>query len=179
MPRATHKFIYEFLMIFLIVLLCMFGMHYWLVMYSGSAERDASKMMIDTDNLFKVNLFVIDLCVLMITESLLILLFYRFTLPSIGIACIAMVTVLSLRTPIENTRIITRVFSPFLSNKHAFLETSDFILLLMINTVMLAFLVTVLLKESDIENTQLKTEPGRQSAELTKPDARKNEEEKG
>jgi len=178
MSRTTNKFIYEFLLIFLIMLLCMFGMHYWLVEYTNSPEREASAIMFDTDSLFKANLFVIDLCLLIIAESLLILLFYRFTLPSIGISCIGMVLFLSFRSPIENTRIITNTFSPFISNKYAFLETSDFILLLIINTVMLAFLMTVLLKEAELKDVIVKDGGDMESSKVNKPIAGNGYEKK-
>jgi hypothetical protein len=108
-------------------------------------------LFIDFDNLFRVNLFIIDLSALLIAESLIILLFYRFTFPSIGISCLAMIVFLSLRAPIEYSRFITRIFSPFIANRYAFLETTDVILLIMINTLMLSFLVTVVIKETEIQ----------------------------
>jgi hypothetical protein len=178
MAHASHKFIYHFLLIFLIVLLCMFGMHYALVWLSANTDGTTDKVVFDLDNLFRVNLFVIDLCVLLIVESLLILLFCRFTLPSMGIACVAMVTFLSLRPPIENTQIITRVFSPFIANRYAFLETADAILLFAINTLMLAFLVTVLLKETEI-NPDSKIDETSKLSESKGTAEEQNKENKG
>lgn len=149
MPRKYHNFIYEFLLIFLITLLLMFGMHYILVHYAISKEIEGTWAFFDWSNLFKVNLFVINLCILLITETLLILAFYKYTLPSIGISCVTMIFFLSLKSPLENSRIIARIFSPLASNKYAFLDLTDLILILIINTVMISFLVTVLLKECE------------------------------
>lgn len=163
MPLNDHNFIYEFLLIFLITLLLMFGMHYVLVHYAVSKEIEGTWAFFDWNNLFKVNLFVIALCILLVIETLLIVAFYRYTLPSIGISCVSLIIFLSLKSPLENSRIITKIFSPLVSNKYAFLDITDLVLILIINTVMISFLVTVLLKECEGSHIRKNGEEGHPS----------------
>ena len=150
MLHKSHKFIYHFLILFLAVLLAMFGMHYGLVKYSDYLDRVDPGIALDVSRLFKVNLFVIDLCVLVIAETLMILLFHKYTLPSIGIASVLMIVFVSLKDLSISSELITSVFSPFVVNKYAFLRTSDVIMLIIINTLILTFMITVLLKEAEM-----------------------------
>ena len=151
MLDISHKFIYQFLIFFLLVLLAMFGMYYGLVQYMNYVDRANPAVFIDAGRLFKVNLFMVDLCVLVIAESLLILLFCTYTLSSIGVSTVVVVMLLWLKEFSFSSSVITRIFSPFVANNYAFLDTCDAVVLILLNTLLLCFLITVLLKEGELE----------------------------
>ena len=151
MLLRSNRFIWHFLILFLTILLAMFGMYHGLVKYQDYLDRVNPEVALDVGHLFKVNLFVIDLCVLVLVESLMILLFCRYTLPSISTASILIIVLLFLKDlPITN-KLIMRLLSPFAANKYAFLNISDVIVLIMINTLVLTFLITVMLKEAEMK----------------------------
>ena len=107
------------------------------------------------ERVFKVNLFVIDLCVLVIAETVLIFLFVRFTLPSVGITSFLLIFVLLVKdVPAFRAR-IDDLLSPFIGNKFAYLDRVDAMVLILINTLILAFLLTVLIKEEEFGKTAL------------------------
>jgi len=154
MLHKSHNFIYHFLIFFLAVLLTMFGMYYGLIQYTNYVDRANPAVFINVDRLFKVNLFIIDLCVLVIVESLLILLFYTYPLPSIGVSTAVAVILLWLREFTISSRLITRVFTPFINNRYAFLDTSDVVVLIILNTLLLCFMITVLMREGELEGIE-------------------------
>jgi len=173
MLLRSSKFIRHFLILFLTILLAMFGMYHGLVKYQDYLDRVNPNVALDVGRLFKVNLFIIDLCALVIVESLMILLFCSYTLPSISTASILIIILLFLKDlPIAN-KLITRLLSPFAANKYAFLNISDVIVLIMINTLVLTFLITVMLKEAEMEGLRM----GRDRQVPTGPRKTKNEVE--
>ncbi len=172
MLHKSHKFIYHFLILFLAILLAMFGMYYGLAKYQDYLDRVNPGTALDVDRLFKVNLFVIDLCVLVIAETLMILLFYKYTLPSIGIASVMMIALVSLKDFSISNELITSVFSPFIENKYAFLGTSDVVMLIILNTLILTFMITVLLKEAEVTAPGI----GKRPMTISHPEKAKGEE---
>ncbi len=152
MLHKSHNFIYHFLILFLAVLLVMFGMYYALLEYSDYVKRESPRVSVDVGHLFKVNLFIIDLCLLMIIETLLILLFYKYTLSSMSVASVLLILFLMASNKWETRRAIVGALTPFISNKTASLDMADALILIIVNTLLLSLLVTVLLKEVERED---------------------------
>ncbi len=137
MLDRTDNFIYHFSILFLIILLSMGLMFIW--MTNSESKQNFSE-------LFRVNLFIIDLCLLILVETFLIYVFFRFTIISVTISMGLLIVFMIVGKKILTRHKLIEIFSPFVDNKYATLGLSDAIILFILNSLILSFLITVVLK---------------------------------
>ncbi len=163
MPDKSSNFIYTFFILFLCVLLCMFLMFTILVHYdrqgkAGETSSPASAkerqvtaageaVIRDFTPLYRANLFAIDLCLIVLAEVTLIVLFVRFTIPAALVATAAMVLIMADAAQELRGEVIPRFLSRFVANKYATLSHTDLVLLIILSGLIMAFVVSVLLKQ--------------------------------
>ncbi len=138
MLDRPDNFIYHFFILFLIILLSMGLMFIWMI--NSESKQNFSE-------LFRVNLFIIDLCLLILVETFLIYVFFRFTVISVTISMGLLIVFVSFGKKILTRQKLIQIFSPFADNKYATLGLSDAIILFILNSLILSFLITVILKE--------------------------------
>ena len=131
------NFIYHFSILFLMILLSMGLMFIWMI---NSEPKQ------NFPELFRVNLFIIDLCLLILVETFLIYVFFRFTVISVTISMALLILFVIVGGNILNRQKLIQIFSPFVDNKYAALGLSDAIILFILNSLILSFLITVILK---------------------------------
>jgi hypothetical protein len=163
MPRKPTSFIYTFFVLFLCILLAMFVMFAVMVHYdrnvraeepaSSSVDqmREASETRTlgirDLTPLFRANLFAIDLCLIVLAEAALILLFVRFTIPATLIATVVILLTTANAVRRLHSELIPKYVSPFVTNRYATLTHTDLMLLIALSGLIMAFLVSILLKQ--------------------------------
>lgn len=177
MPERSSKFIYTFFILFLCILLSMFLMFTAMVHYDRDVRvegdsstafgeaREASDSkgggLPDLTALYRANLFAIDLCLIVLAEAALIILFVKFTVPAVLIATVTMLLMAANSAQQLRGELIPSFVSPFVSNNYATLTYTDLILLIVLSGLIVAFLVSVLLKQSGM---QIDGEPSQETA---------------
>jgi hypothetical protein len=141
--RRADRFVIHFAILFLTVLLAMFGLYYLLDYYQGTPVEGGGAL--NFTDAFRVNLFLIDLSLLLVIESVLILLFVRYTAPAL-IASSAVVLVFAAvgGRSILGGASITVLLAPLARNGYAALGLRHVVLLLALNALLLAFLVAMM-----------------------------------
>jgi hypothetical protein len=164
MPGSPNRFIYSFFILFMSVLLLLFILFMVMVHYDRGGRtagnpstaygeaREVSDLEGETfrdfTKLYRANLFMIDLCLIVLAEAALILLFVRFTIPAVLVATVALLIVTANSAQPLRDKLIPRLLSSFVTNKYATLTYTDLILLIMLSGVIMAFLMSVLLKQA-------------------------------
>lgn len=161
MLDSSNRFLCGFFILFLGILLLMFVMLAVIGRTGGDPEQgslapaaaekereQADETIRDLTGLYRANLFIINLCLVVLGETLLIVVFVKYTVPATLIA-ILMVVFLGIQ-PSDKLRreVFPSLLSRFVTNRYATLSHSDLVLLVMLNGLIMAFLVSVLLKES-------------------------------
>jgi hypothetical protein len=161
MPDRSSKFIYSFFILFLCILLSMFLMFTLMVHYERALPAKGGSSTVDGDAeeapdpkggpphdltaLYRANLFAIDLCLIVLAEAALIILFVKFTIPAALLATVAMLFIAADSTYTLRARLIPSFMSQFITNGYATLTHTDLILLIILSGLIMAFLVSVLL----------------------------------
>ena len=150
-PRAD-KFLLQFAALFLCVLLMMFALFHLMRAYDGHPIRGG---VLNFDEMFRVNLFIIDLSLLIVFECLLILVFIRYTVPALVISTLV-VTVLST----VGRRLIGRdtmlvVFARLVRNEYARLDLTDTTFLFLLNALLMAFMVAIMYHHQALDPTSV------------------------
>ncbi len=167
MPERSSKFIYGFFILFLSILLLMFLMFTIMVHYNrgvgaeeksstvSGEERDVSEVtgggVHDLTALYRANLFAIDLCLIVLAEAALIVVFVKFTLPAVLVATIGLIFMAADTAQSLRGELIPKFVSPFVANRYATLTHSDLMLLIVLSGLVMAFLVSVLLQHAGVK----------------------------
>ncbi len=167
MPDRSSKFIYSFFILFLCVLLSMFLMFSLMVHYDGAPPARGSSSTVNGDAgepsgveggtahdltaLYKANLFAIDLCLIVLAEAALIILFVKFTIPAALLATVAMLLVAADSAHTLRGRLIPSFVARFVTNKYATLTHTDLILLIVLSGLIMALLVSALLTHAGVQ----------------------------
>ena len=146
MTKRADRFAIHFVILFLCVLLAMFGLFHFMRANDGRAIEQSvfrftgDKGVFNFTEAFRVNLFLIDLSLLLIVESVLIFIFVRYTVPALVISS---GLVLAGRGLFERET-IQRFFVHFMRNEYTALGLGDVGLLFALNALLLAFLVAMM-----------------------------------
>jgi hypothetical protein len=179
----SKHFIYSFLILFLCILFVMFAMfavvrHFDPDLRSGKGlstaadkERETSAAKKDTFRdltaLYRANLFAIDLCLIVLVETTLIILFVKFTVPAALVATLVMIYVTLSMSDEWRSESLQRFFSRFVTNGHATLSHTDMMLLIVLSGTIMSFLMSALLKQSGI--TTVREEAPQSASPLSPP----------
>lgn len=163
MHAKSSNFLYSFFILFLCVLLAMFLMFTIMVNYDrdtatgessspgsyqeGEIPTAREAAFRDLTPLYRANLFAIDLCLIVLTEVSLIVLFVKFTIPAALLATATMVLIMADAADTLRGELIPRFLSRFVSNRYATLSHTDLVLLIILSGLIMAFVVSVLLKQ--------------------------------
>jgi len=166
MLENSRHFIYSFLILFLCVLFLMFGMfavvtHFDPDVHGGKGfstasekQRESSAAAKDTFRdltaLYRANLFAIDLCLIVLVETSLIILFVKFTVPAAVVATLLMVFMTLNVSEEWRSESLQRFFSRFVTNRYATLSHTEMLLLTILSGTIMAFLMSVLLKQPPV-----------------------------
>lgn len=105
----------------------------------------------DLTALYRANLFAIDLCLIVLAQTLLITLFVKFTIPATLIATVIVVFMgLNASQRLRNET-MPGFLSQFVTNRYATLSHTDMVLLIILSSLIMAFLVSALLKQGSPE----------------------------
>ena len=166
MPDRPSNFIYSFFILFLCILLAMFLMFEVMVHYDRDVEveEDSSTalgegervsggrgILRDLTPLYRANLFAIDLCLIVMGEVAMIILFVKFTLPAVLAATATMLFIMADSGQRLREGVIPRLLSRFVTNRYATLSHTDLTLLIILSGLIMAFLMSVLLKQSGVK----------------------------
>ena len=154
MMSRADRFVLHFTTLFLCVLLLMFGMFWFMRLNDGRAIADtwlkglfpqsaAQGAVFNFGEAFRVNLFIIDLSLLLVFESILILVFVRYTVPALLVSSGAIVAVAALGPQLALRDQITELLAPFVRNNYAALGLRDIAVLLFLNALLLAFMIAM------------------------------------
>ena len=155
MSSRSNRFVIHFAILFLVVLLLMFALfhfmrHYdgrliedtWLkVLFAGPDEEGATFNFAEA---FRVNLFLVDLSLILIIESLLIYLFLRYTVPAVIVSSAATVALVSAGRHLFDRKIFKLISAWLVRNEYAALGHQDVVLLFTLNALLLAFMVAMM-----------------------------------
>ena len=155
MSSRSNRFVIHFAILFLVVLLLMFALfhfmrHYdgrliantWLkVLFPGADEQGG---ILNFAEAFRVNLFLIDLSLILIVESLLIYLFLRYTVPAVIISSAATVALVAAGRHLSDPKAFKLISAWLVRNEYAALGHQDVVLLFMLNALLLAFMVAMM-----------------------------------
>jgi preprotein translocase subunit SecG len=170
MPEKSSNFLYSFFILFLCILLAMFLMFTIMVNYDrdtatgesfspessqeGKIARASEAAFRDLTPLYRANLFAIDLCLIVLTEVSLIVLFVKFTIPAALVATATMVLIMADAADTLRGELIPRLLSRFVSNRYATLSHTDLVLLIILSGLIMAFVVSVLLKQHGMKMSE-------------------------
>lgn len=127
---------YRFALILLVLLLTMTAIFYLMDRFYSTIPFDAY--------LFRVTSFVILLCLMALTENLLIVFMRKFTV--LGVIFVAVCAAAILVSP-EIKNPVMKALSPFLANKYMRLKTVDIIMLFLLNAVLVSIMLTIMVSE--------------------------------
>lgn len=160
MLDSSNRFLYGFFILFLCILLLMLVMVAVMVRYNADTEEEgvpssasekgrekAEAGSRDLTGLYRANLFVINLCLVVLGETLLMVVFVRYTVPATLIATLIVLFVGFQPSDKLRMEMFPRFMSRFVTNRYATLSHSDLVLLVILNGLIMAFLMSVLLKE--------------------------------
>jgi hypothetical protein len=147
MTRRADRFAVHFAILFLCVLLTMFGLFHFMRANDGCAiEHSVFKFtgeqgQLNFSEAFRVNLFLIDLSLLLILESILIFIFVRYTAPALVISSVLIVGLVAAGRSLLKRGTVVRLFARLVRNDYTALGLHDVVLLFVLNALLLAFLV--------------------------------------
>jgi hypothetical protein len=163
MLDPSSDFLYKFFILFLGILLLTFAMFEAMVHYDPDVRPDKGpstasdqerehpevnrRALPDLTALYRANLFAIDLCLIVLAEALLIVLFVRFTIPAAltGTAILLFMMVNVGRK--LRSKLVVGGLSRFVTNRYATLSHTDMVLLIVLSGLIMAFLVSAMLKQ--------------------------------
>lgn len=161
MLDSSNHFLCRFFILFLCILLLMFVMFAVMGRTGGDREQGslapaatekgrekADEAVRDLTGLYRANLFVINLCLLILGETLLIVVFVKYAVPATLIATLLVVFVAVQPSGKVRSEVVPSLLSRFVTNRYATLSHSDLVLLVILNSLIMAFLMSVLLKEN-------------------------------
>jgi len=166
-PRAD-RFLLQFAVLFLCVLLMMFALFHLMRAYDGHPMRDGVG---SSDEMFHVNLFIIDLSLLIVFECLLILVFIRYTVPALVISTLAVVVLSTVGRQLIDRDTMLVVFARLVRNEYARLDLTDVTFLFLLNALLMAFMVAIMYHHQALALRQQKekAEPTRWSSRADAP----------
>jgi hypothetical protein len=140
--RRADRFVVHFAILFLTVLLAMFGLYHLMDRYQGAAGEGGT--VLNLSEAFRVNLFLIDLSILLVIESVLILVFVRYTAPALIVSSAVVLVLAAIGPHVFGYQSITILLAPFARNEYAALGLRHVVLLFALNALLLAFLVAMM-----------------------------------
>lgn len=166
MPDRSAHFIFAFFILFLSILFLMFVMfavitHFDPDVQVGRASPTASGEtrqpseakkggLPDLTPLYRANLFAIDLCLIVLAETVLIILFVKFTVPATLIATLATIFMTLKVSNRFRSDPLPEFLSRLVTNRYATLSHTDMMLLIILSGLIMSFLVSVLLKQAGV-----------------------------
>ena len=166
MAKRAERFVLHFTMLFLVVLLAMCALFLFMRANHGKAIPGG---VLDFGEAFRVNLFMIDLSLLLILESLLILIFVRHTAPAlIASSCVVIVLAVAGGSLIGHETTALR-FARLVSNEYAALGLRDVLMLFLLNGLLIAFMVAMMHHYQEAEIRQAAAGPVADDSEATEP----------
>ena len=139
--------VYRFMLIFLVILMAM-NMFYFLL------DHVSETVFLDP-YLFRTTMFIMLLSIMMIMEILLFMLLKRYTLLGVLMLCLLVGGILvPSGDGASGKSFLFKLIAPFLANKYVRLRSTDILMLLTLNSIILAFLVTILVKQPDSTDHQ-------------------------
>jgi hypothetical protein len=166
MTSRADTFALQFAILFLSILLAMFLLFHlmraydgtrvadtWLrVLFAGSDDADSrsgaadsgSEAVFNFTEAFHVNLFLINLSLLLVVESLLIFLFIRFTVPAMLISCAGVLGVMGFGRGLLTNERLNNLVLLLAHNQYAYLSRRDGAHLFALNALLIAFLVALM-----------------------------------
>jgi len=148
MSHRTEKFVLQFTTLFLVVLLAMFALFLYMRHYDGSPFKDG---VLNFSEAFRVNLFLINLSLLLIVESLLIFIFVRYTVVALALSSGLVVGLMAAGQRVLDRETMRLWFSRLAHNEYASLGLRDVVMLFLLNALLLAFLVAMMHHYQDYE----------------------------
>jgi hypothetical protein len=169
MLNTSNRFIFGFFAVFLCILLVMFVMFALMVHYdpdsqagealpgdSDESPRQPDRKQVDYHDLtplYRANLFAIDLCLIVMAEMLLIILFVKFTMPATAVATFLILLTTFKAGDVLRRKAASGVLSRLVTNRYATLSHTDMLLLMILSGLIISFAVGVILKQT-AENIQ-------------------------
>lgn len=141
MRRRPDRFVLHFAVLFLCVLLAMLALFLYMRAHHGRPIEGGT---LNFTRAFRINLFLINLSLLVVLESLLIFIFVRFTVPAVVISSVAILALVATRPQWFDRGVITRLFVPLVRSPYAALGLSDAVLLFLLNALLLAFMISMM-----------------------------------
>jgi hypothetical protein len=157
MTKRADRFAIHFAILFLCVLLAMFGLFHFMRANDGRAIEQSvfrftnQKGVLNFTEAFHVNLFLIDLSLLLTVESLLLFIFVRYTVPALVISSGLIVGLVAAGHGLVERRTALRLFGRLARNEYAALGIGDVVLLFALNALLLAFLVAMMYHYQQLE----------------------------
>jgi len=160
MTSRADRFALQFAILFLSILLAMFGLFHLMRAYDGAHIADtwlrilfrgpgdeaggASDAVFNFTEAFRVNLFLIDLSLLLVVESILIFLFVRYTVPALLISCVGVLGVMGFGRGVLKHPALSSIVVLLTRNQYAQLGRNDAVLLVALNALLIAFLIAMM-----------------------------------
>jgi len=155
MISRADRFALQFAILFLCVLLSMFALYHLLSAYDGFryagtwltfllGEPQQPDMALNFTEAFRVNLFLIDLSLLLVVESVLIFLFVRYTVQALLISCVGILGITGFGRGLLSHKGVSFVVLMLARNQHTRLEARDAVLLVALNALLISFLIAMM-----------------------------------
>lgn len=138
---SADRFLLQFAVLFLCVLLMMFGLFHLMRAYDGHPIQGG---VLNFDEMFRVNLFVIDLALLIVFECLLILVFIRYTVPALVISTVLVTVLSTVGRRLVGRDVMLPLFALLVRNEYARLDLTDILFLFLLNALLMAFMVAIM-----------------------------------
>ncbi|MBN1918566.1 MAG: hypothetical protein JW889_11715 [Verrucomicrobia bacterium] len=155
MTDRTDRFALQFAILFLSVLLAMFLLFHvmraydgvqisstWLRLFFPGPSDDTG--VFDFSEAFHVNLFLIDLSLLLVVESLLAFVFVRHTVGALLVSCVGVLGVTGFGRGLMKHESVDNIVLLLTYNSYAQLTRHDGVLLVALNALLLAFLIAMM-----------------------------------
>jgi hypothetical protein len=136
----ADRFLVHFAVLFLCVLLTMFALFHLMRINDGRAIDGG---VLNFDEAFRVNLFIIDLSLLVVFESLLIFVFIRYTIPALVTSTVLVAVLSTVGRRLIGRGTVLRLFARLVRNEYAALGLSDIMFLFLLNALLIAFVVAI------------------------------------
>ncbi len=155
MSHRADRFVIHFAILFLCVLLAMFALFHFMRVNDGRRIQETWLSFLfpgpgneggtlDFGEAFRVNLFLINLSLILILESVLIFIFVRYTVPALVISSGVIVGLVAAGQRLFEREIVTRLFARLVRNEYAALGLREAVLLFLLNALLLAFMIAMM-----------------------------------
>jgi hypothetical protein len=139
--QRADRFLVHFAVLFLCVLLTMFALFHLMRANNGRAIGGG---VLNFDEAFRVNLFIIDLSLLVVFESLLIFVFIRYTIPALVTSTVLVAVLSTVGRQLIGRDALLVLFARLVRNEYAALGLSDVVFLFLLNALLMAFVVAIM-----------------------------------